>query len=353
MDASKLAESLAAKSCTDAGLLTELRRAWRGTLDVRDALWWHAHPMTPTPEGQPDPASELGHLKTAVYSRAAAAEPVLETTDPSTGETVRSTAPERALQAALRRQAQNADAMANLLEHFRSGHAPVPAPPPEPDIEAAEPAGTVELPGRYKGRGLPPRRARDILLLTAGVAAGVLGILAVQALGQRPMAPDAALIASASSTPSPTPTTEAVDALIGDARDVGFDAASGWVMVPPDAAEPDPFWIFDEPATLRSASEAQDLGPDIVPSSIRTLASTGQYAVYVAQNRSDEYCLIVRDAGQTGWVSGCSDDDHIRSSGLWISVPVANAGASSGTTDFDATWGPDGSFRFEPSTTVR
>ncbi|MFD3443687.1 hypothetical protein ACFDTO_03680 [Microbacteriaceae bacterium 4G12] len=44
-------------------------RAYRGRHDLRDALWWAAHPGTTSPSGAPDPALELRRLRSAAFSR--------------------------------------------------------------------------------------------------------------------------------------------------------------------------------------------------------------------------------------------------------------------------------------------
>jgi len=119
-------------------------------------------------------------------------------------------------------------------------------------------------------------------------------------------------------------------------------------MVPPDADVPDPLWIFNEPSVVPT-DRLPDLGPDIVSSSIRTIAATGQYAVYVAQNRQDEYCLIVSDVPPTGWSSACDDAERIRSEGLWIGAMIGNPESPGGSSNVEVTWGVDGSFTFQPA----
>ncbi|WP_108249033.1 hypothetical protein [Planctomonas deserti] len=48
---------------------TRAERAYRGRHDLRDALWWAAHPGTTSPSGAPDPALELRRLRSAAFSR--------------------------------------------------------------------------------------------------------------------------------------------------------------------------------------------------------------------------------------------------------------------------------------------
>lgn len=104
---------------------------------------------------------------------------------------------------------------------------------------------------------------------------------------------------------SPALSPAAADALVGE--DMGFGSATDWVLVPADSATPDPFWPFADPPVQRSTGDTPELGSDIVTSSIRTIASTKQYDVHVAQNRADKYCLVVSDAARTGAVSGCME----------------------------------------------
>lgn len=345
MEGSRLAERLWASSRTDGDLLAALRDAWRGPGDVSDALWWHAHPLAPTPAGTPDPASELAPLKAAVYSRAAASQPVLEVTDPATGEAVRSTAAERALEAAVRREAENAAALADLLAEFRSGRAPAAA---DPDTAAAASAGAEQLdvPSSpwERHRVLPPRRVRDILLLATGVAVGVLGLLGVQALGQLPQAPEAV----APSSPAPSP--EAVGAVDRTAPAGPPLDTSGFVLVPPDEENPDPFWIFDAIVGHPPVADPPDFGPDIDASSIRSLVPAGAYSAYAARNVVDEYCLILA-GGDGGWASNCLGADALRATGLWISAPVTDP-ATGVSVDMNVSWSADGLFMIGPSATT-
>ena len=87
---------------TDPQYESRLRSVYQGRHDVLDALWWAAHPLTPSPRGLSDPAAELRPLQNAVFSREKAESPIIEVADPDTGASVRMSEAEHRLQEAQR-----------------------------------------------------------------------------------------------------------------------------------------------------------------------------------------------------------------------------------------------------------
>jgi hypothetical protein len=53
----------------DPALLAEARRRFAGRGDLRDHLWWLAHPGEPTPEGLADPAAAVAEARLDLYRR--------------------------------------------------------------------------------------------------------------------------------------------------------------------------------------------------------------------------------------------------------------------------------------------
>ncbi len=193
---------------TDPGLLIALRAAYRGRHDVRDALWWRAHPLSLTPGGRPDPLVGLGAERAAVESRSRVDGPRSEVADPDTGEPVSATGSEHRLRELSRLLAQDAAALDLVLVSFRgwpgSGDedvdrdadeaaADLPRNESESGPAGAEKTG-MEAAGRATAdthadvdsrRGARPNRPplRGILLVATGATVGILaGVAATLAL---------------------------------------------------------------------------------------------------------------------------------------------------------------------------
>jgi hypothetical protein len=65
----RVAADLLARIEKDPAVGARAERAYRGRHDLRDALWWAAHPGGTAPSGRPDPALELRRLRSAAFSR--------------------------------------------------------------------------------------------------------------------------------------------------------------------------------------------------------------------------------------------------------------------------------------------
>jgi hypothetical protein len=65
----RAAADLLARMERDPGHAVRAQAAYRGRHDVRDALWWAAHPGTTAPSGAADPTLELQRLRSAAFSR--------------------------------------------------------------------------------------------------------------------------------------------------------------------------------------------------------------------------------------------------------------------------------------------
>ena len=65
----RAAAELLARIERDSAAAAAAERAYRGGHDLRDALWWAAHPGATAPSGLPDPAIELRRLRSAAFSR--------------------------------------------------------------------------------------------------------------------------------------------------------------------------------------------------------------------------------------------------------------------------------------------
>ncbi|TFB53385.1 hypothetical protein, partial [Cryobacterium tagatosivorans] len=116
-----LAQRLWTAAQKDSDLRTRLRTTYRGRVDVCDALWWRANPLSPTPAGRPDPAAELIDLKAAVYRLHTDPEPLVEFVDPITLRTVYATEAEHQLRTRMREQTQEDAALDAVLTAAESG----------------------------------------------------------------------------------------------------------------------------------------------------------------------------------------------------------------------------------------
>jgi hypothetical protein len=332
-----LVQRLWAAAQTDAGLLTRLRVSYRGRFDVLDALWWRANPLTPTPAGAPDPASGLAALQAAVYSPAAASEPLVEFVDPITGEPVHATENEHRLRELMQQLNRDAAALDFTLERLSdwthegsfSGDRPDREPRPETDPRPDPPVAPAPV----------ADRRRTPLLVLVGFAAGV-------ATG--------AVAAMATMDPRGT-------------RAAPGPAAS---QATASVASRDFLKIFRQPAEF-PGGKVPDLGPEYVQDSIRRIpdpapAAAG-YEVFVARRSgdranverpglgrpgvgrpgADRYCIILRHPDEETGIA-CADRSSIAATGLRLDAvllgkpPTLEAPESPYIVDVTVIWASDG-----------
>lgn len=294
------AERLWTGSQSDANLAAELRAAYRGRFDVRDALWWRAHPLVPTPAGVPDPAADLHALSASVYSRESAGGPLVEYLDPVTDRPVLTTPDGRRLRELTIQLAQDAaavDAAIDLVTRERPGHAAAVLPP--------QPSPAHPRPGVRHERGATVKRWQ--------VAAGALAVAVVIGVG----VPAAFLNPSSSTT-----------------------AGTGVLAVFTDHAR--------YPVVIESA-----LGDRFNPDSIRSATPPGAaeagYELFVAQNTDGDYCVVLQNL-EGRLDTRCTSAVELASSGLRLDAivipPPSPLERSQPPTPFDVTviWSTDGTF---------
>jgi hypothetical protein len=287
----ELAQRLWTDARDDAHLLGRLRAEYRGSLDVTDALWWRAHPLTPAPTGRPDPASELAPLKERVYARPVnsgardGTEPLLEFVDPISLQMVTATESEHRLRALTLRLEEDAKALDELLDRLdtreagaRPSAAALPGETAPPDTASA--SGAVPT----------PRRLMTLLLVGLGAVAGVAGMVGVGLLVTAPERGDKAPASSSVATPSRTELLQ----------------------------------IFAEPSNFPPGFD-RVLGGDYRAESVRSIPNPGAnrlgYATYVAQQRDGDYCLILLHPDQTT-DTACAPETTIAEVGLKLDAVV-------------------------------
>ncbi len=359
-----LAQRLWTAAQNDSDLLTRLRSAYRGRFDVRDALWWRANPLAPTPSGRPDPAAELFELKAAVYCMHSVPEPLVEFVDPITLRTVHATETEHRLRRRMREQAQEdaaldaalatadrwadaADAADALDEALGTEDADDSGAgrwrPRGPAAQESASLGSVPQDSASRGSattrslrtefgfypGAPrPRRRFALLLVAAGALVGALvAALMVQALGGSADLPGAA----------------------APAAGIGSGPGALGAAVPP-ALEQDYLRIFDEPADFADG-KAPFLGAEFSHDSIRSVGAAppgAGFAVYVARRGTGQYCIIVQNADRTG-TSACAGPGTLARTGLRVNATVRGTVSVSGNPsmavllELSVVWAPDGS----------
>jgi len=378
-----LAQRLWTAAQNDSDLLTGLRSAYRGRFDVRDALWWRANPLAPTPSGRPDPAAELIELKAAVYCLHSVPEPLVEFVDPITLRTVRATETEHRLRQRMREQAQEDAALDAVLSaadrwtgaadaadtldaadgldalgghdgHHAGATAAMGGAEPTDEVLGTEdaddsgtggssPKGTATQGSATRGSaagrslrtefglypGAPrPRRRFALLLVAAGALVGAL---------------IAALLVPALAGPAELPEAAAPAADIG----TGHGALGA---ADPQTLEQDYLRIFDEPADFADG-EAPYLGAEFNHDSIRSVGAApaeAGFGVYAARRGTGQYCIIVRNADGTG-TSACAGPGTLARTGLRVNATVRGTVSVSGNPrmpvllELYVVWAPDGS----------
>ncbi|TFD73350.1 hypothetical protein E3T54_16315 [Cryobacterium sp. Sr8] len=364
-----LAQRLWTAAQNDSDLLTRLRSAYRGRFDVRDALWWRANPLAPTPSGRPDPAAELFELKAAVYCMHSVPEPLVEFVDPITLRTVHATETEHRLRQRMREQAQEdaaLDAALATADRWADAADPLDGPAhahPPAALGWADPTdaalGTEDADDSGAGGWRPqgsasqgsvpggsatarslrtefglypgaprPRRRFALLLVAAGALVGTLV---------------AALVVPAFFGPADLPEAAAPAAGIGTGPGA-LGAAD------PKAPEQDYLRIFDEPADFADG-KAPYLGAEFSHDSIRSVGAAppgAGFGVYVARRGTGQYCIIVQNADRTG-TSACAGPGTLARTGLRVNATVRGTVSVGGNPsmavllELSVVWARDGS----------
>jgi hypothetical protein len=302
----------------DGALLARLRAAYRGRLDLQDALWWRAHPLAITPGGRADPAAALGPLQEAVYSRVPASAQAVQSAEVDAERL-------RALTTQLARDAADLDA---VLDRFGGGNANLSARPtgasdPTPDPTPA------------------PHRAHPLVLVIVGAVLGVGATIGVQAVhghghGHGHGQPTVTQATSVSHTGGAV--TKYFDA--GTSSDAGQDSGSGGVG--------DVYEVFYHPAVFPGGVVPQ-LGRDVEPSSIRPIVfkpNDPGYRIYAAYTFAGTPCLFLQ-RGADATFSSCTSSARLEQDGLRLDAVLRTAepGPDAATTlDVQVQWEENGSF---------
>jgi hypothetical protein len=344
----RLARRLWEATQTDAALLADLTAAYRGRHDLRDALWWRAHPLTSTPAGIADPAQALRPLQDAVFSK------VADATD-SGG--MSGTSAE--LSALTEELAHDRGELDVVLDRFgeRTAGSPDPASVSSDPRAGTAPTGTASdlVPaagddGPAARPGPTAHRTHQLLLVVVGAVLGVLATIGVQAIQGEPVTTDA--------SPGSQTLAEYYQTHPPGDRD-GNDARGGGAAEPLGGAggsrpTGNVLEVFFQPQVFTDGV-VPELGDGVERETIRLIAFGSDdrgYQVYVARAVNGEYCLFLRSgSGQT--VSTCSVLPQLEQWGASVSATVSGVTNNGDDLPSAATvrvvWAPDGSFSVETS----
>ena len=306
---------------TDPQFESRLRSVYQGRHDVLDALWWAAHPLTPSPRGIPDPAAELRGLQNAVFSRGRGESPIIEFADPHTGASVRMREAEHRLQEAQRLLAADAAQLsaaliaaeptvaaagvresANVPEASRVSPperetriTPAPAVLAPSSIEHNQPAreerGLIPAPS-----GAAPRARRLLLPVLSGVALLAAIVFLPSITGMNP---------ETGGAPTPAPTFSEAPRVRTEIVRLGSDGNVS-----------EPLVLLERPAT--DADRPPDILPMHQPGSYRRLPDlVGHLQLYLARDREDAICLVAfRIDGAS--ISSCVEEALFPDQGIWF-----------------------------------
>jgi hypothetical protein len=326
------AERLWVAARTDAAMLAVVRGAYRGRLDVLDALWWRAHPLTPTPDGRQDPAAELAPLQAAVYSRAAVTEPGAGSEQRLAALTAQLAADGAALDTTLERFAQEEQFAQREQPAANRGALAGGA------LAAEAGAGSFTFAPQVEGPAVASWRANGFLLIAAGAALGVLVTIGVQAIQGQPVVTDAA--------PGSSTLSEYYDS-----KPYYDNKPSTLESTPAEIARAgsDMFQVFAG-APGFAPGQGPDLGPDYLAEWTRQVGmpDDGVYATYVSRNDAGEYCLIVAAAKGSN-SAACGVAELVSKSGLTVHAlvdgkdPGLDGPEHLVKLEITAMWSPDGS----------
>jgi hypothetical protein len=300
---------------------SRLRSVYQGRHDVLDALWWAAHPLTPSPRGTLDPAAELRALQNAVFSRGRGESPIIEVTDPDTGASARMREDEHRLHEAQKLLAADAAQLSAALDAVEptdaaAGGRESPDLPDSPRVGQVErelrviPSAAVLVPssiehdqpageehGFIAAPGGAAARARRLVLPVVSGVAVLAAIVFLPSL--------TGMNGGMGGTPTPAPAFSEAPRVRTEIVRLGSDGNVS-----------DPLGILERPAT--DADRPPDSFPMHKPGSYRRLPDlVGHVQLYLARNREDAICLVVfRTDGAS--ISGCTEESLFPAQGIWL-----------------------------------
>ena len=305
----------------DTAFRERVARAYAGSFDVLDALWWREHPDTPTPDGTPPPGTARAHLQRIAFAPTVAEDDGADSVDAALQADRAADELHRldALLAAERRAIDEAVAAAVAA----AAEAAVAAE----TSEAAETSGAAAQTGQLgapSGSADTPaaphrRRPRRLLLVTAGIVLALLGSAGGFLIAQ---------------------TTSGANAGGGDFA----DASSALAIFdrPPQPA--------DQPERLYAVQLRED--------TLRTL-SMPEAPLYVALDIDGNACLVLVQENGT-YSANCVPPDRFPATGLLIRGSITVTGRPSqgdplpqSFVDVEASWLPDGSTVWGPNPATR
>ncbi|WP_150307599.1 hypothetical protein [Planctomonas psychrotolerans] len=356
----------------DPGLAGVLADHYAGRHDVRDALWWTAHPGSPAPSGRPDPTGELETLRRALYSRDGQDSALVEVVSPATGERLRMREAEARIVACRGRIDADAAAMEGLLDFARRREAdratatattvsayPAATGPAAPAL----PSGTAGLRVRDGDRdaAAPSAAAPSAGRPNADGADGADGP-GGPVDGARPWLPALLLRARRAG-----PTVPALFAALG----LVFGAALTWAVVssgidatPAANSTLEPGSAADTARALevfgRAPTETDRLPEEYFLGSPhvsgRLLYADDTLRVWAYRDRG-EVCLFLQD--REAAAGTCTTEDLFVSNGITLPLPYHGVTMTSGADGTPApalaelTWAPSGAIEIQAISVLR
>ncbi|WP_146078148.1 hypothetical protein [Subtercola sp. Z020] len=318
-----------------------LTDAYTGPHDILDAVWWREHPLTPTPEGRPDPAAARVALQKRAFAPGVS-EPLVEVLDADSGEVVcvpESAARLVALEGRLRSDAAALDkALVDArpaLDAATARRAPAatPAPTPTPVVKApASGSAETHTAAAAPTPTLETWRRRSQLWMWTAVAAGLLLLAGVGIAVAQQLSPTANVFGRSAGSivdPSGSPATSSAD------------PAATATALPPGLT------IFEDPS-LAPSIPPQNIDPYYKPESLRLLGvADSELTVYAVENRIDQPCLLAVYVDGTQSAT-CVTKQEFASMGIELritSLRATPAGEAAPDPSEDVVfWNSDGSY---------
>jgi hypothetical protein len=334
-----LPADLVASVFDDPRMLAAVRATYRGSHDVRDAVWWRMHPLTVGPSGTPDPAIALAALRHDAYSRSGAQAPLVAMVDETSGRTVLVRSSEVALREAQRQQQLDATLLDSAIESVvgvrgessrREGASREAASRgaaadgaatglPEIDGIGEDRADAVPAPGTPQAVRVHRKARRPLVAVVA--AAAILAVVA------------SAFAAGRMSSPPVAAPTPVVTSSLGPFSGGQHGAATIALLQSPQSPADVPPFAFDSA---------------IIPGSIHVLAAVQSRGatVYGSLTKTGLICLVAvtvdLHSAQTCATRHAFVTDGIRLR-LTTNTPVATASGASDFAFFEYFWSSDGS----------
>lgn len=334
-----------------------LTDAYTGPHDILDAVWWREHPLTPTPEGRPDPAAARAALQKRAFAPGVS-EPLVEVVDADSGEVVRVPESAARLVALEGRLRSNAAALDKALVDARPAldaatarRAPAAAPAPTPVAKtsasgsapdaahgsAPDPAPSSGSAETHTAAAAPTPtletwRRRSQLWMWTAVAAGLLLLAGVGIAVAQQLSPTANVFGRSAGSivdPSGSPATSSAD------------PAATTTALPPGLT------IFEDPS-LAPSIPPQNIDPYYKPESLRLLGvADSELTVYAVENRIDQPCLLAVYVDGTQSAT-CVTKQEFASMGIELritSLRATPAGEAAPDPSEDVVfWNSDGSY---------